>query len=77
MSKTRNSIVAGSTAGVATAALAPGAIGVAAGGKAFKIPVVAQVLTLGTIAALGAAALTGNKDAKKRFAVGFLVSSIL
>ena len=69
MSKTRNAIVAGSAAGTATAALSSGAIGVAMGGSAFKIPVLGQVLAVGTVAALGAAALTGNKTAKKHLAV--------
>lgn len=65
MSKKRNALIAGSIAGTTTAVLTPGAIGVAAGGTAFKIPVISQVVALGSVAAVAAAAATGNKSAKR------------
>lgn len=76
MSKTRNALIAGSAVGTATAIATPGAIGVVAAGKACKIPVVTQVVTMGALAALGAAALTGNAGARRRFAVGVSIACL-
>ena len=77
MSRTRNALVAGSVAGAATAIATPGAIGVAAAGKAFKIPVVTQVLSLGTLAACATAAACGNKRAKRHLKTVTLLSILL
>ena len=78
MSRRSNALIAGSAAGAATALATPGAIGVAAGGKAFKIPVLTQVLALGAVAAVTAAAASGSKTAKRHLpkviAMSFIAS---
>ena len=57
--QTRNALAAGSTAGLATAVLSPGTLGVVCGSFAARIPVVSQVIAVGSLAAGIAAAITG------------------
>ena len=49
--RTNNAIAAGSVAGAATAALSPGTLGVVCGTFSAAIPVIGQVLAVGTCAA--------------------------
>lgn len=55
---TRNVAIASSTTGTLTALLTPGALGIVSGPLSVKIPVVSQVLLLGSFAALIASAVT-------------------
>ena len=76
--QTRNALAAGATAGSVAAIATPGAIGVAAAGKAVKIPVVTQVITLGTAAACIAALATAkSKETKDRAAKGLAMAIVV
>ena len=63
MTRTSNSLKAGAAAGLVTAGIATEGIGVVAYGAAFGIPVIGQILAVGTIAAVAVAALSSDEPA--------------